>query len=83
MSFCAGDASPILEGITEEGHDAIPELLVVPPPPRKFLPDVESLGPVPEKPDRPPYVDLSEFIPPPPVENNGVASTVALTVKFE
>ncbi|XP_028259325.1 proteoglycan 4 isoform X2 [Parambassis ranga] len=69
------EASPVLEGITEEGHDAIPELLVVPPPPpRKVLADMESLGPVPEKPDRPPYVDLSEFIPPPPppVENNEI-----------
>ncbi|XP_074523763.1 uncharacterized protein LOC141788681 [Halichoeres trimaculatus] len=57
-------------GITEEGSDPIPELLVVPPPPpRKILPDPESLGLAPEKPDRPASVDLSRFIPPPPVED--------------
>ncbi|XP_051803662.1 FYN-binding protein 1 isoform X2 [Acanthochromis polyacanthus] len=51
--------SSVLEGITEEGSDAIPELLVVPPPPpRKALPDIESLGPAPEKPATPPDVNL-------------------------
>ncbi|XP_029988309.1 fibrous sheath CABYR-binding protein isoform X2 [Sphaeramia orbicularis] len=62
--------SPVLEGITEEGSNDIPELLVVPPPPpKKPLPDPESLGPAPEKATRPPSVDLSTFIPPPLVEN--------------
>ncbi|XP_063747957.1 FYN-binding protein 1 isoform X2 [Eleginops maclovinus] len=62
-------ASPVLEGITEEGSDPIPELLVVPPPPPKRpLPDVESLGVSPEKPHRPPSVNLIQSIPPPPLE---------------
>ncbi|KAI4829248.1 hypothetical protein KUCAC02_023304, partial [Chaenocephalus aceratus] len=62
-------ASPALEGITEEGSDPVPELLVVPPPPPKRLrPDPESLGVAPEKPHRPPSVNLREFIPPPPLE---------------
>ncbi|XP_069006696.1 FYN-binding protein 1 isoform X1 [Embiotoca jacksoni] len=67
-------ASPVLEGITEEESDALPGLLVVPPPPpRKTLPDLESLGSSPEKPDRPPSVNLSKFIPlPPPVEDNEI-----------
>ncbi|XP_051232880.1 FYN-binding protein 1 isoform X1 [Dicentrarchus labrax] len=66
--------SPVLEGITEEGSDAVPELLMVPPPPpRKVLPDHESLGPAPAKPDRPPSVNLSEFIPSPPsLEDNEI-----------
>ncbi|XP_060887787.1 FYN-binding protein 1 isoform X2 [Labrus mixtus] len=56
--------------LTEDGIDPIPELLVVPPPPqKKVLPDPESLGPAPEKPDRPPSVNLSQFIPPPPIED--------------
>ncbi|XP_069378459.1 FYN-binding protein 1 isoform X2 [Paralichthys olivaceus] len=68
-------ASPVLEGLSEEGSDAVPELFVLhPPPPRKVLPDPESLGPAPEKPDRPPYVNLNEFIPPPPVEDNDVSA---------
>ncbi|KAM7011997.1 uncharacterized protein LKV04_022461 [Tautogolabrus adspersus] len=63
-------ASPMTEGITEEGIDPTPELLVVPPPPpRKVLPDPKSLGPAPEKPDRPSSVNLSQFIPPPPMED--------------
>lgn len=59
-------ASPVLEGITEEGSNPKPELLVVPPPPpKKILQNTESLGPTLEKPDRPPSVSLNEFIPPP------------------
>ncbi|TKS74908.1 FYN-binding protein [Collichthys lucidus] len=55
-------ASPVLEGIAEEGCDPVPELLLVPPPlPKKLLPVPESLGPSPEKPDRPSSVDLSEY----------------------
>lgn len=80
INIFAGQASPVLEGITEEGSDPVPEMLVVPPPPpRKVLSDPESLGPAPEKPDRPPFVNLSEFIPPPPLEDNGVAIIVTLT----
>lgn len=66
-------ASPVPEGISEEGSNPIPELLVVPPPPpRKVLPDPESLGPAPEKPDRPPSVNLSGFNPPPPLEDSEI-----------
>lgn len=69
MQLFSGQSSPVLEGIAEEGSDAVPELLVVPPPPpRKALPDTESLGPAPEKPERPPSVNLSEFIHPPPLQ---------------
>ncbi|XP_068569072.1 FYN-binding protein 1-like [Cebidichthys violaceus] len=70
--FDHSQASPVLEGITEEGPDPIPELLVVPPPLKKVLPDPESLGPTPEKPGRPHSVNLSQFIPPPPVRDNEV-----------
>ncbi|XP_030290022.1 histone-lysine N-methyltransferase 2D isoform X3 [Sparus aurata] len=61
-------SSPVLAGIIEEGgSDPAPELLVVPPPPpRKVFPDRASLGPPPEKPDRPPFVNLSEFTAPAP-----------------
>ncbi|XP_044054216.1 arginine-glutamic acid dipeptide repeats protein isoform X2 [Siniperca chuatsi] len=60
----------LLEGITEEVSNPVPKLLVVPPPPpKKVLP---YLGPAPEQPDRPPSVKLSEFIPPPPVEENEI-----------
>ncbi|XP_035031804.1 FYN-binding protein 1 isoform X2 [Hippoglossus stenolepis] len=70
-------ASSVLEGVSEEGSDVVPELFVVPPPPpRKVLPDPESLGPAPEKPDRPPYVHLSELIPLPPAEDNDVSATL-------
>lgn len=64
-----------MEGITEKRSDAVPELLVVhPPPPKKVLPDRSSLGPPPAKPARPSSVNLSELIPPPssPVEGNNV-----------
>lgn len=87
MSFFAGPSSPVLAGIIEEGgSDPAPELLVVPPPPpRKVFPDRASLGPPPEKPDRPPFVNLSEFTAPAPapapvVEENGALTTVTLTV---
>lgn len=69
--------SSVLEDITEEGSDAIPELLVVPPPPpRKVLPDIDSLGPAPEKPATPPDVNLSKFIP--PMADNEVPATPEL-----
>jgi len=62
----AGQASPVLEGITEEGIEAVPELLnVPPPPPRKAQPEL-PLDPAPETPDIPPSDDLSGFIPPTP-----------------
>lgn len=61
----------MLDDITEENPDAILEMLVVPPPPpRKFLPDPDSLGAAPEKPARPPSVDLSHFLPP-QLDNTG------------
>ncbi|KAM4629330.1 uncharacterized protein ACJ7VT_001673 [Polymixia lowei] len=64
--------SPMLEGITEEGSDVIPELLdVPPPPPRKSLPDPQSLGPTPVKPARPPSADQTAYLPP-PLEDNAV-----------
>ncbi|XP_071343069.1 FYN-binding protein 1 isoform X2 [Trachinotus anak] len=67
-------ASPVLEGMTEEGSAAVPDLLVVPPPPpKKVLLDPESLGPAPVKPARPPSVNLSGFTPPPPLaEDNEI-----------
>ncbi|XP_029905204.1 vegetative cell wall protein gp1-like, partial [Myripristis murdjan] len=53
----------ISEGVPEDGPDPIPELMIVPPPPpRKTLP--EPPGPAPQKPPRPPTVDLSSFLPP-------------------
>ncbi|XP_064189576.1 FYN-binding protein 1 isoform X1 [Anguilla rostrata] len=48
-------SSPSIEGGVELGMEDII------PPPRKFLPDLESLGPSPEKPARPPFVDLSPY----------------------
>lgn len=67
--------SPVLEGITEEGSEPVPELLVVPPPPpRKVLQDPESLVSAPEKPDRPLSV-----ISLPPEEFNGEAIIFTLT----
>ncbi|CAF93496.1 unnamed protein product, partial [Tetraodon nigroviridis] len=64
-------ASPVLDDITE-GPDTIPEMLVVPPPPpRKFLSDPYSLNATPEKPERPPSVDLSHF-PPPQLDNTEI-----------
>lgn len=77
--FFAGQASPVLEGITEEGSDPTPEVLVVPPPPpKKPLPDPEALGPAPEKPDRPPSVNLNQFIPP-PLEDSGAPTIATFT----
>ncbi|XP_061594065.1 FYN-binding protein 1 isoform X2 [Cololabis saira] len=55
--------SPVLEPTTEEGDEAVPELLVVPPPSRA-QPDLECTPDAPEKPDRPPSADLREFLPP-------------------
>ncbi|TMS19903.1 hypothetical protein E3U43_006396 [Larimichthys crocea] len=67
------EASPVLEGIAEEGCDPVPELLLVPPPqPKKLLPVPESLGPSPEKPDRPSSVDLSEYTYSPHLGDNEV-----------
>ncbi|KAM4739376.1 uncharacterized protein FYW61_003857 isoform 2-T2 [Anableps anableps] len=61
-------ASPVLQNLTEEGSNIPLELLVVAPPPhRQVLPDPETLGSAPEKPKRPPSVNLNEFIPPPPL----------------
>ncbi|KAF7659702.1 hypothetical protein LDENG_00293030 [Lucifuga dentata] len=63
-------ASPVLEDIAEEGSDAIPELLVLPPLlPRKSLPQPECLDLAPEKPPRPPSAHLSTFFPPSVEEN--------------
>ncbi|XP_041791461.1 FYN-binding protein 1 isoform X2 [Chelmon rostratus] len=65
-------ASPVLEGIAEEGPDPVPELLLVPPPPpRKVLPELPSLHPAPEKPDRR-SVNPNDFIPPPLLEDNEI-----------
>lgn len=56
----------LLEDITDEGSNAIPELLVVaPPPPKKLLPDLDLEAPASEKPDRPSSINLGELIPPP------------------
>ncbi|XP_029005215.1 proline-rich protein 36 [Betta splendens] len=59
------DHSP-LDGIAEEGPEPVPELLVVPPPSKKVLPDRSCLGPPPAKPERPHSVNLSQFSAPPP-----------------
>ncbi|KAG7513816.1 FYN-binding 2 isoform X1 [Solea senegalensis] len=73
-------ASPVLNSITEEGSDLVPEMLAVPPPPpKKVLPDPKTLGPAPEKPDRPPFVNLSNFIPPPVEDNAVIRVPVALS----
>lgn len=61
----------MLDGTAEEPN-GIPELLVVPPPPaRRGLPELNSLGPPPPKPLRPPSINLSAFSPPPSLEGNG------------
>ncbi|XP_028443404.1 proline-rich protein 36 [Perca flavescens] len=63
----------VLKGVTDEGSEALPELLVVPPPlPKKVLPSPPSLGPAPEKPVRHPSVSPGAFIPPPPLEDNEI-----------
>ncbi|XP_061094063.1 titin isoform X2 [Conger conger] len=49
------EPSSSLEGSVEQGMEEII------PPPRQFLPDLESLGPPPEKPARPPSVDLGPY----------------------
>lgn len=70
----------LLEGITEEGSEAVPELLVVPPPPTKVLSNRSSLplGPPPEKPERPTSVNLSHFHAPfPRVEGEDVNASVS------
>lgn len=51
--------------ISKEGPDTLLEMLMAPPPPpRKILPDPGVLGAAPEKPERPPSVALSHFLPP-------------------
>lgn len=66
-------SSLVLDGTAEEPN-GIPELLVVPPPPaRRGLPELNSLGPPPPKPLRPPSINLSAFSPPPSLEGNAVA----------
>ncbi|XP_068448894.1 FYN-binding protein 1 [Clinocottus analis] len=74
-------ASAGLEGIAEERSGAIPELMVVaPPPPKRVLPDPESLGPTPEKPSRPLSVQMGHFIPPtPPVVDDGIIAPLKLS----
>ncbi|KAM4548575.1 uncharacterized protein PAE49_016771 isoform 2-T2 [Odontesthes bonariensis] len=57
-------ASPVLEDIAEEGIEAVPELLNVPPPPPRRAQPALSLDPTPETPDIPPSDDRSGFIPP-------------------
>ncbi|XP_047230278.1 titin isoform X1 [Girardinichthys multiradiatus] len=59
-------ASPVLQNVTVERSNLPLELLLVPPPPTiQVVP--ETQGPAPENPDRPLFVNLSEFIPPPPL----------------
>ncbi|KAJ8277828.1 hypothetical protein GJAV_G00080530 [Gymnothorax javanicus] len=51
-----------LDGISHSEGQSSPSLIGdIIPPPRKTLPDVESLGPSPEKPARPPVVDLNPY----------------------
>ncbi|XP_036375570.1 titin [Megalops cyprinoides] len=55
-------SSPTLDGTIEHGTgDLQPSLQAIISPPRKPLPDLDSLGPSPEKPPRPPFVDLSSY----------------------
>ncbi|XP_013978342.2 FYN-binding protein 1 isoform X1 [Salmo salar] len=56
-------ASPMLEGIAEEGaRDVLPDLFVVPPPPpRKRLPEASTRGFPPEKPPQLPSLDLTAY----------------------
>lgn len=69
----------MLEGISEEASEVIPELLVVPPPPpRRTPPSLQSVSPAPETPARPPSATLNEFIPP-PLEGNGLVTSVRLS----
>ncbi|KAJ0065338.1 hypothetical protein NL108_007070 [Boleophthalmus pectinirostris] len=65
-------SSLVLEGIEEEEIPEQPEMRP-PPPPRKLLPENETLPVAPPKPARPPTMDLSAFIPPPPLEDSAVA----------
>ncbi|KAM7410317.1 hypothetical protein PAMA_001657 [Pampus argenteus] len=63
-----GEASLLLEGLTAESSEVIPELLLVPPPPpRRIVPSPESEGLAPETPARPSSVSLNDFIPPSPL----------------
>ncbi|MEQ2262070.1 hypothetical protein XENORESO_004963 [Xenotaenia resolanae] len=59
-------SSPVLQNVTVEGSNLPLELLLVPPPPTIQVVS-ETQGPAPENPDRPLSVNLSEFIPPPPL----------------
>ncbi|KAM4575564.1 uncharacterized protein V3H82_010056 [Fundulus diaphanus] len=60
--------SLVLQNLAEGRSNTPLEQLVVPPPPRRrVLPNPQTLGPAPEKPERPPSVNLVEFIPPPPL----------------
>ncbi|CAK6956042.1 titin [Scomber scombrus] len=71
-----GQASPVVEGISEEGSEVIPELLMVPPPPPRRTPSSsDSVGTAPDTPARPPSAILNEFIPP-PLEDNEIPAPV-------
>ncbi|XP_012721804.2 FYN-binding protein 1 [Fundulus heteroclitus] len=60
--------SLVLQNLAEEGSNTpLEQLVVPPPPPRRVLPNPQTLGPAPEKPERQPSVNLVEFIPPPPL----------------
>lgn len=72
-----------MQSLTEEGSNP-PLVAVAAPPPRGVLPDRETLGPAPEKPKRPQSVNLSLFIPPPPIipEGSFTSTDVALGNPF-
>ncbi|KAM8889131.1 uncharacterized protein ACB058_007569 [Synchiropus picturatus] len=54
-----------LGGVSTELAGVIPRpQMAPPPPPKKALPDLDTLGPAPEKPARPPTVNLFNFSPP-------------------
>ncbi|CAG5862525.1 unnamed protein product [Menidia menidia] len=87
-----GAGSPELRGTAEEGIDAVPELLNVPPPPPRQPPPQPALDLSPESPDSPPADALSEFIPPtlilgdipvPPEFSESDALDVPATLEFD
>ncbi|XP_029355092.1 FYN-binding protein 1 [Echeneis naucrates] len=66
-------ASPASGDVTEVAPDAVPELLVVPPPTsKKVFPSHKPLGPAPEQSAGPLPVNLSEINPPPMDDNDTI-----------
>lgn len=80
MSFLPGQPSPLLQEITE-GPDPVPKLLAIPPPPPEMT--ISDNGPLNSSVEEPAILNsanLSEFIPPPVMEVNGVVTSARLTI---